>query len=445
MAGGLGYGAGGGVVLSPLDLLIIASTLRRFKKKVFFVDAIAEQIDDFGVIKDLIVKERIGVLIGNLALPTLKEDVEFYKKVREEFGDIKIIVKTGINYKEILVDVFEESGVDVIVFTECDLDIMDYIKKRKKQGSVQKIKGKLKFFPIKERLNKMDLLPVAARDLAKNELYKYVLLPEGKMTTMQTSRGCPFACCYYCPYPLVQGRKWRAMSVKRVIKEIKEIVSLGIKNVFFRDATFTLDMARTERICELLVKKKIKINWWCETRINVLSEVLLKKMKKAGCLGINIGVETMDRDLIRIEGKPGVTLDDVIKIRNLAKKIGVKLHFLMVVGLPDDNALSLYNTFKYLMELNPETMGFTIITPYPGTEMFKQAFKKGLIKNFNWNNFDGSGINMRTKYLSRAEIGLAKYLLSASSYFLKRNLILKCFGIFLIDKIFRIWILLRKK
>ena len=140
------------------------------------------------------------------------------------------------------------------------------------------------------------------------------------------------------------------MSARRIVEEMEDIKRRGITNILFRDATFTLGMERTSEMCDLLIKKKLNMVWWCETRINVLSPDLLKLMKRAGCLGINVGVETLNAELILSEGKPGVTLPDVIRLRKEAKKIGMKLHFLMIVGLPNDNLDGLYGSLKYLLK-----------------------------------------------------------------------------------------------
>lgn len=438
MAGGLGFSGGEGIVLPPLDLLNLMTSLKNNGYEVLFLDAIAERINDFNKILDLIKDEKVGIIIGNLSLPTLDEDVEFYKRVKKAFKKIKVIIKTGINYSEILKKIFKKSHADLIIFSECDIDIVDYLKNTESSGTVKKINGKIVFSKVSKQIDNLDLLPVPSRESIKNDLYKFYLIP-GNTTTMQTTRGCPYPCGYYCPYPLVQGTVWRYMSAKRVLDEIISIKKLGINNILFRDATFTLDKKRTIEICTAIVKNKIKIKWWCETRINVLDEELLISMKKAGCVGINVGVETLDKELIKSEGKPGVSLEDIIEFRHLAKKIGIKLHFLMIIGLPNENLETLSNTFEYFVKLRPESAGFTLITPYPGTRMFSDAVKDGLVSNFDWNTFDGSTVAMRTKYLSQKELVFARFLLQATSYCIKRSELIGTFGIHFIRLIFKAW------
>ncbi|MFA6250170.1 MAG: radical SAM protein [Candidatus Shapirobacteria bacterium] len=440
MAGGLGYAISKEVRLPPIDLLILAASIKRSKKFFLtrFVDGIAENLTEYDYYKDIISAENIDMVIGNVSLPTVEDDCHFYKKIKEDFPKVEIILKTGINYPKILRRIIRESKAEKVIFSECDLNFESYLSGKEAGGTAQIVGGKVVVnSKIKVPID-LDKLPIPARELTNLDRYKYGLL-EGRVTTIQTSRGCPFPCSYYCPYPLVQGKRWRYMTAKRVLKEIRVISKLGIKNVLFRDATFTLDGQRVEEICREIIKDKIEINWWCETRINLVSKKLLILMRKAGCQGINVGVETLDRELLEKEGKPGVTFDDVKKIAGFAKEIGLKLHFLMMIGLPDDTVETLRTTLKQLVLLNPDSVGFSSITPYPGTKMFEEAVSKGLVKRFDWSRFDGSSINMRTKNLSILDIKLGRLLLTAAAYFLKRNGIGQKVGLGLIGSCFYGW------
>ena len=445
MAGGLGFSGGEGVVLPPLDLLILATTLKKNRWKVKFVDGVAEQIDDFDYYVKLIDKEKFDFVLGNLSLPTLDDDCRFYRKLKDRFKQIKIILKTGINYKEILTRAIKSSGVNLIIFCECDLNIAKYLVDKERAGSIYVEEGKVVMkLQTKVLIDDLDTLPMPDRDLSEKSVYKYSLLA-GVSTTMQTSRGCPYPCGYYCPYPLVQGTRWRHMSAGRIVAEMEDIKRRGINNILFRDATFTLGMERTREMCELLIKKKLNMVWWCETRINVLNADLLKLMKAAGCVGINVGVETLNAELILSEGKPGVSLPDVIKLRKEAKKCGMKLHFLMIVGLPNDNLEGLYGSLKYLLQLQPESLGVTSITPYPGTKLFDDAKAKGMISNFDWNNFNGGNSNMKTKYLGVAEIEFARKLIMAGVLFNGKSGLVKTLGVALVKGVFEGWMFIKNK
>ena len=111
-----------------------------------------------------------------------------------------------------------------------------------------------------------------------------------------------------------------------------------------------------------------------------LDDALLEQMALAGCQGINLGVETGDADLMASQGKPGgVTPEKVAEIRESAKRHGLKVHFLMMVGLPDETKETIYHSYQLLTRLKPETISVTAVSPFPGTELYKDAVENDWI------------------------------------------------------------------
>ena len=104
----------------------------------------------------------------------------------------------------------------------------------------------------------------------------------------------------------------------------------NIQKILFRDAVFSMDIERTETLCEIIIDSNMKFEWWCETRVDRLNESLLVKMKKAGCKGINVGIETGDSSVMEKCAKVGLTLERLNMINAIAKDIGINLHFLFL-------------------------------------------------------------------------------------------------------------------
>lgn len=435
MAGGLGFDATAETLLPPVDLAILGSSLRKANHKVKILDPEVEQLS-MSQILTAITKWGPDVIIATLSLPSIIGDVSFIKKIRSQFEG-KIFIKTSITDKDIIRKFLSDTKAEGCLWGEVDLEIPKIVSGKSSRG-VALLKQKSIFFGERLLVDDLDKIPLPARDLIKNKLYRYPLLGKN-CTIIQTSRGCPFPCFYYCPYPLVQGRQWRAMGPDRVLAELQDVVQkYRITNVLFRDATFSLDKKRTLDICKKIAGKKLKFRWWCETRVNCLDEELLAWMKKAGCVGINIGVETGDPDLMKVQGKPGVDMCQLKKIKNICDRVGIKLHFLLLIGLPKETRLTLYKTFKMIKELNPYSGGVTVVTPYPGTPLFAEAKKKGWIETENWAKYSGNLPTMHTGNLSSSEIKLAQKLIQAELFFLKKPFWGKL-GIFLEDIFFCVW------
>lgn len=418
MAGGFGFDAGKETILPPLDLAILAAKLRQGKNTVLIIDSGVDNLNAEEIIQKII-NFGADVVIATVSLPSLVNDTQFLKNLKAVFSG-KVIAKTSINFKPILKEILRRSKADLCLFGEVDLNINEIVAGQDFAGSAYLKNNKLIINPIKP-IENLDQIPLPARDLLKNRNYSYPLLGNN-CTEMQTSRGCPFPCAYYCPYPLVQGRKWRAQSPKRVLDELREVIlKYQIDKVLFRDATFTLDRARTVKICEGIIQNKLKFSWWCETRINCLDEELLMLMKKTGCRGINIGVETGDVELMKSKAKPGVDIEQLRKINELAKKLGIKLHFLLLIGLPGDARKSLYKTFKMVRRLKPSSLGATIVTPYPGTPLYEEAQKKKWIESEDWSKYQGNLPTMHTDNLSPSEMVLARKMIQGELFLLEKG------------------------
>ncbi|MDX1410862.1 MAG: glycosyltransferase, partial [Nitrospirales bacterium] len=416
MAGGLGFDGHESMLLPPLDLALMAATLRNAHETVEIIDA-----DALGLDKDAVYHRIAGqnwdVILGTASLATIYEDANFLAKLKKTHPTAKIVGKTLVRDHEVLKGYLQTSGADFIIHGEADLNILQLLQGRCRSGTAwlepQNASSTPGFrFEEGTPIPNLDELPFAAYDLLPYSAYRYPLLG-APVATLQTSRGCPFPCGYYCPYPLVEGVKWRAQSPERIFRELKEIVEgLGVKKVYFRDATFTLNQGRVHKLCEMVIQEKLRFEWVCETRVDCLSDDLLEIMKAAGCLGLLIGVETGDERIMHEkEGKKGLTLPKLAHVREKTLQLGMRLHFLLIVGLPQETRESLVSTYDLIFRYEPDTVGITLITPYPGTPLFKEGTREGWIESLQWEQYGGHQIVMHTPHLSAQEIVQGKRFL----------------------------------
>ena len=406
MAGGLGFDRSSRTVLPPLDLLSYATVLKAEGRYVELIDSQVEDISAQQLV-DRIVDCRPDAVILTLSLPTLDSDVRFAQGLRGCLPDNCLIVfKTGIRFLPVLQEVLKESLCDFCITGECDLSITGILERNDRRGTVR-IDNDVVIETPEDRLQNLDELPLPDRTLLQNERYAYNRLGTN-ITTMQTSRGCPYSCDYYCPYPLVQGKKWRAMSVQRILAEIRDgVLNHAITGILFRDATFTLDRERIHSLCDELIANGPDFSWWCETRVDCLDETLLKSMQRAGCKGINIGIETGDKKLMAELAKKGLTPDRIVELTEFCKTIGIELHYLLMVGLPGESRETLYETFRLVDRMQPDSIGITTVTPYPGTRLYEDAVKNGWIIRPDVNSFSGHGYNLQTGELQPDDLRFA--------------------------------------
>ena len=269
MAGGLGFDRGEQVILPPLDLAYQAAALRAAGHGVDMVDPDAE---GWGLHEtlDRCRERQWDTAICAASLPSMKNDCRFIRTLRQETGR-PILLHTNVTEPDAMRMMLENSGVEFGLFGECEILLDPILSNQTREATFRLTDGVLDS-PGQPRVQDLDRLPFPARDLLPNDRYRYFLLVAGaSVATVQTSRGCPFKCAYYCPYPLVQGKTWRARSADNVIEELREIrQGFGISNILFRDAVFTLDQNRSREICERMVTAGLSLRWWCETRADLL-------------------------------------------------------------------------------------------------------------------------------------------------------------------------------
>lgn len=187
-----------------------------------------------------------------------------------------------------------------------------------------------------------------------------------------TSRGCPYACIYCC-VGKVSGKKWRSRDPKEIIKELEFAkVKYNSKKFGILDDTFTQDVKRAKKICELLIDHSINMSWSCGNgiRADKLDEELVALMKDSGCSLISLGIESGDSSVFN-NIKKGVKLEDIEHAINLSKKYKIKVIGSFIVGLPGDNLQKTKSSIKYAKKLELDEALWNLFVPYPGIEAWQ--------------------------------------------------------------------------
>ena len=230
-----------------------------------------------------------------------------------------------------------------------------------------------------ERLKDLDSLPFQPWDIFASLPYDYTCLWLDKQPffTMNTSRGCPFGCSF-CSVKSVWGKRYTYQSPDRIIAEIEYLVKdFGAKGVYFREDHFTLNLQRTHEFCEKLIAKKLNIWWGCETRVDVLSEEMLKQMSAAGCRAVYLGVESGSQRMLDILNK-NITVEQIENAIIWSKKCNIKVYCSLITGIPGETYEDYLKTKKLMMRLKPDVYSFGIFVGIPTSPLYDNVIKKGI-------------------------------------------------------------------
>jgi len=175
------------------------------------------------------------------------------------------------------------------------------------------------------------------------------------------------------------GHHYRVQDPERSIQEVDYLVNqLGVKEIGFKDSEFTLAPKNVKDFCDLLIEKKYDLTWNCNGRVNHADYHMLSKMKQAGCTTITYGIESGDQTILD-NIKKQITIEEIKKAVEISKAIGLKVVGNFMIGNPGDTKETINKTICFSKKLNLDFAYFGFTTPFPGTELRKQALANNWI------------------------------------------------------------------
>jgi anaerobic magnesium-protoporphyrin IX monomethyl ester cyclase len=265
--------------------------------------------------------------------------------------------------------------------------------------------------PPRELISNLDSLPFPARDFFDNEAYKrYYKRKFGYTTTsIMSSRGCPFS-CDFCSKP-VFGNVFRARSARNVAYEIEDVLSYGYDRVFFQDDCFTLDQQRVNEICNEIIRRKLKLNWECLSRVDNVDYGESSKMKEAGCSRIFFGIESGNNEVLQNIIKKQFTAEQAKKAVETAASAGIKTGAFFILGYPGETNETILQTIHFASSLPLDYLSFTLPYPIPGTGLYRRVEKnlKSLDPGELHHLLMDHTLNFRSEFSeSKLKFGMAK-------------------------------------
>jgi len=204
---------------------------------------------------------------------------------------------------------------------------------------------------------------------------------------VNTSRGCVHG-CVFCVAHQFYGRKVRYRSVESVVTEIRDHVMgrFGVRHIWLYADDFTRNPEYVKKLCRAILKEKLKIVWWTNTRVDVKDEEMFRLMKQAGCHMLSIGGESADPEIlkrIRKATKPA----DIRETVRILRKVGINSLVYFLIGLPGETRETIRTTIEFSKSINPDYVEFYPATPYPGTEFQQIAFRENMIEVHEWEKY----------------------------------------------------------
>ncbi len=400
-----------GIATPPLGLGYLAAVLRKDGFKVQIIDDLVEKLSLERILRKIKDSQIVGI---TSTTATFNAALRYAQYIKEKIGSFIILGGVHVTFRPF--DALKHNFVDAVCVGEGEETIVEVARSVDGGEGLDGIRGVI--FREGERIvrneprgfiENLDSLPFPAFDLMPLE--KYTLLGQKlEQFPMITSRGCPFA-CRYCSSSQFFGRKFRARSAENVVDEMEWLIEeFGAKQIAFGDDTFTLNKKRVIEICNEIKRRGLDVEWSCSSRVDTISYELLKKMSEAGCRVIYYGVESANEEILNKYYKKRINFEDVKKAVEFAKKVGIEVVCSFIIGAPSETREDIKRTLRLAIKLGPDYAQFSILTPYPGTEIYNEAKEKGLILTENFDEYTAGKPVMKNFYMAPKEISrLLKY------------------------------------
>jgi len=383
-----------GTAFPPLGLLYLGAELEKSGYEVKIFDTQIRNWD----IKEVGNPDIVGIYCNTSnyhRAVTLAEEIKVNFHIPVVFGGPQTTTRPD--------EVLNNDAVDYAVVGEGErtiVELLDVLSGKRPEMKLSDVRGlgfkeggKIVINPPRELIGNLDEISFPARHLVPINKYRpspnqYKRLP---MTTMITSRGCPFGCTF-CDVKTIWSRRYRVRSVKNVIEEIKYLMkNYGIREINFWDDVWGLDKEWVKEFCDRVLTEKLDLVWSCECRVDTVDREMLQKMKAAGCWCIFFGIESLDQEILEAIDKK-INLEKIHNAFRWTREAGIEIRANFILGLPRETPEKVKKMVKTLCELNPDYIKFNILTPYPDTILYKE------IKEGKWGKLVDESYEKLTNY-----------------------------------------------
>lgn len=371
-------------VLPPLGISYLASALEKSGHNVQIIDAKAEALSAEDV--RCRIKNFKPDLVGITSMTPSFHGAQEAAVIAKEEGAITVI--GGVHMDIFAKETLSYDYIDYGILGEGEESIVELCRAIENRVSVEDVEG------IAYKRNGEIMLgnPRIIGNLDSLEFPAYNLLPMKRynsiiglspVTTMMSSRGCPYKCSFCCKTS--SDKKHRYRSAKNVIDEMEFLVKdYAIKEIMFYDDLMM--PSHVEEICREIIKRKLKVSWETPQRVDLVNPGILSLMKKAGCRLLRYGVEQGDPAMMQMIEKH-ITIEQVKKVFKWTEDAGIDTFAYFIIGYAFETEKTIRATIDLAKEINPRFVMFTKAIPLPNTELHRIAIEEGLINEDYWKEF----------------------------------------------------------
>jgi radical SAM superfamily enzyme YgiQ (UPF0313 family) len=216
---------------------------------------------------------------------------------------------------------------------------------------------------------------------------------------VMTTRGCPYSCEFCCVHDIF-GRRIRHVPVDNVVRDIEES---GGKIFIFLDDNIIGDPVYAKQLFRAI--KPLKIKWVGQASLSFIKdEEMMRLASNSGCKGLFFGLESVSLAQLKRMRKAIKEIEKIGEAVRKIKDIGIYFHASMILGFDSDTKDTFADTLDFLERNRISSASINVLTPYPGTEVFRSFKQEGRLLNQDWRYYDHSTVVFQPKNMSPFEL-----------------------------------------
>ena len=399
-----------GFITPPLNLMYLASSLeeKSYSVKIIDDDLLQKGYENVSKQAEKLNPQLVGVTATTSTIKSALKYLELIKNILPE--SLTVIggphttfmpyetLKNSDNLDVVVIGEGEETMVDLADHATQNIedinDVNGIVYRDLKDGNLRTTEKR----PL---IKDLDKLPFPARHLVPFDSYG---VSQEQTAGIITSRGCVYN-CNYCSSSLIMGKRFRSRSPGNVVDEIEELIdTYHINDIGFMDDTFMLNKKRASDIADEIKARDLDLTFVASSRVDRVDKSLLENLKSSGLKTIYYGVESGSQRILDLM-KKGITLKNVEDAVKMAKDVNLEVLTSFILGYPGETEEDMNTTIDFSTKLDSDYCQYSILTPFPGTPIYKDLIEKNLIDNEDWDRY-----TLLKPILKYNELGLNKKL-----------------------------------
>lgn len=318
--------------------------------------------------------DLVGITVFS---PVYYEVRSIFQRLKQNDSQVPVCLG-GPYVTTIMQEIFIETPAEYAVYGEGEYTFSQLLSYLKRETRIESIDGlmyrnhsdEIITNRPRKRINDLDQLPVPA----------YEIFPMNKypLHRLVTSRGCQYSCSW-CNSSSIWKNEHYFMSPQKMISEAEYLLTnYGKKTIVFGDNTFNADLKRLDSFCDRILERNLKIFWSASVRADNMTPEIARKMKRAGCYNVSVGIESANNRILEKIGKK-TTIEKITKGIRMLKDAGIEILAQYVIGSPFDTLATVKESVNYARSAGCDYTNFYTVLPFKGTDQWNYIKEHGTL------------------------------------------------------------------